>query len=385
MISLTSATKRAEEFAAALDGRAAGKEVRPELEALLEVATALQAAPAPEARPAFVADLRERLLLEAETALVRDASLTLPARRTGRRERRLAVAASAFVLVGGTPGMAAASQHALPGEALYPIKRGLETAQADLSTGRADKGRELLGQADTRLAELQSLLADVPASPEAGATLDAFVSQGPEGSQLLLDAFGDQQDPAQVQAVRDFTADAMDTLSALSDVAPAGLQDQLTAAAGTLKQIDDDAAAACSTCAALRPALQLPASFTGAAEAQRALRALQVTKVNNDHPTIGGIKQPTVGDQGTRDQQGSTTGSATGTTDGSGTSGTSDPGSALPDLGDTVDSVTGGGSGNTSGSGDGGLVDKTTKGVKDSVKNVLPGDDLDTTLDQLRP
>ena len=55
--------------------------------------------------------------------------------------------------------MAAAAQGALPGEALYPIKRGIEQAQAGLSMTSAGRGRDLLDQADDRLGEVQGLLA----------------------------------------------------------------------------------------------------------------------------------------------------------------------------------------------------------------------------------
>ena len=56
-----------------------------------------------------------------------------PVRTRGKRERRLVAVASAAVLLGGTAGMATAAQNALPGEALYPIKRGIEKAEAGLS------------------------------------------------------------------------------------------------------------------------------------------------------------------------------------------------------------------------------------------------------------
>src|SRR5205085_11866776 len=126
----------------------------------------------------------------------------LPPRRKGR-ERRLAVAASAFVLVGGTAGMAAAAQDALPGDALYPIKRGIETAQTDLSRGQESKGQHLLDQAGSRLDEVQKMVAAGASGPEVEATLDDFADQASEGSQLLLGSYEDQGNPATVDQVRD--------------------------------------------------------------------------------------------------------------------------------------------------------------------------------------
>jgi len=382
MISLTSATKRAEEFAAAVDGRTTQDDLRAELTELVDVVGALRATAAPAPRPDFVASLREQLLAEASTALTRDASLTLPPRTKGSRERRLAVAATAFVLVGGTAGMAAAAQNALPGEALYPIKRGIESAQADLSRGQESKGQQLLEQADSRLTEVQGLLAEDATSTQVSTTLDTFVAQASEGSELLLGSFADEQDAATVDDVRDFTAAAMDSLEGLSALAPADLHSEFAEAAATLQQIDEEATAACTRCAEARPALLVPAAFAGgAAEAKRALAELAGARINNDHPTIGGIAQPDTGDAKSGPDKGSGSDSDT---DGSNTSGGGadgdDPGSVLPDLGDTLDDVTGGGS---AGASDGGL-DQLTDGVKDTVRDVLP-DDLDPALEQLLP
>ncbi len=380
MISLTSATKRAEEFAAAVDGRTAQDSLRPELAELLDVVGAMRAAEAPAPRPDFVASLRERLLEEAQTALTRDAILTLPPRRKSS-DRKLAIAASAFVLVGGTAGMAAAAQHALPGDALYPIKRGIEAAQADLSSGDASKGHKLLDQADSRLHEVQSMLADDAASPEVAATLDDFVDQAGEGSQLLLGSFADEQDPAAVEDVRDFTAASMESLGALSALAPADLQGSFADAAGALQQIDEQATAACTVCADKRPALQLASVFSSTGEAQRALDALAGAKtVNNDHPTIGGIPQPG-GKGGTGKQDGGddTTTAGAGS-DPSGVTGGDGAGGVLPNLGDTVGGLTG----DNETKGGGGVLDDVTDPVKDTVKDVTP-DPLDDTLDDLLP
>ena len=62
----------------------------------------------------------------------------------------VAAASSAVaVLLGGSAGMAAAAQNALPGEALYPVKRGIESAQLQLVSG-PDRGRAQLANAADR-------------------------------------------------------------------------------------------------------------------------------------------------------------------------------------------------------------------------------------------
>ena len=161
MTTLFRARQRAEEFAARVDAPAAPlRAVRSESGAgeretdrLVGVVTSLrrqaEAHGGPVPRAAFTTELRERLMVEAAVALTpRQAALTLPPRTRSRTERRLVAAASAVVLLGGTAGMAAAAQHALPGEALYPIKRGIEKAEAGLATTSVGRGRDLLTQVE---------------------------------------------------------------------------------------------------------------------------------------------------------------------------------------------------------------------------------------------
>src|SRR5688500_18066035 len=118
MTSLLGARKRAEEFSAAGEGRTPASELRPELAELVAVDLALRAHDPPAPRPESSAELRERLLVEAEATLATDAALRLPPRRAGSRERRLALVASSVVLVGGSAGLAAAAQDSLPGDTL---------------------------------------------------------------------------------------------------------------------------------------------------------------------------------------------------------------------------------------------------------------------------
>ena len=133
---------------------------------LLEVVSSLRSVPEPLARPEFVADLRERLMLAAATELTpvpasareRDdvARLTIKPVRT-RRERRVGIALGAVAILGATTSMAVASQGAIPGDALYPVKRAIENTQAGFSVGDDSKGETVLGNASTRLDEVGKL------------------------------------------------------------------------------------------------------------------------------------------------------------------------------------------------------------------------------------
>lgn len=284
MTSLLSAKKRAEEFAAAVDSRSTTAGQRPEVAELVDVVSALRSVETPAPRAEFSASLRERLMAEAAETLATNAVLTLPTRRRGTRERRLAAAASVFVLVGGSAGMAAAAQNALPGDTLYPIKRGLERAEADLSRGDASKGRQLLEQADQRLGEVESLSTDGPEAQLPG-TVEAFTSQAQEGAALLMASFEADRDPADIASIRAFAADSLARLQDVAASAPASAQVGLTEAALALQSIDEAASAACATCSDL-PALEMPALFLTAADAGRALDAVGAQDLNNDHPLI---------------------------------------------------------------------------------------------------
>jgi hypothetical protein len=290
MTSLFQARRRAEEFAAAVDGEAESSATRSEeITTLLRLVTTLRDHDPAQPRAEFTADLRSRLMLEAETALQPEtANLALPVRQRGRRERRLVAAATAFVLVGGTTTMAAAAQGALPGEALYPIKLGIEKAEAGLSLSTAGKGMSLLDQASDRLVEVEGLLGsdEAHSRPRVPETLASFSSSAREGSTLLFEAFRESGDPETIVSVRTFTAEGIETLEGLAPTVPAEAQGELTAAALLLHEIDREATALCGTCAAQLPLVEVPGIFLARAEVDRALALASTRELANSHPVV---------------------------------------------------------------------------------------------------
>lgn len=331
MTSLLGARKRVEEFAAAIDtadGTTPSPATSPELTELVELVGTLRQQPLPEPRPDFSASLRERLVAEAAELVAQDATLALPPRRHGARERRLALLASSFVLVGGSAGMAVAAQEALPGDALYPIKRGLENAETGLARGDASKGHDYLSQADSRLAEVRGLVGTGDEN-RVPATIEDFTAQAATGTDLVLRSFEESQDPDEVASLREFAAGSLDTLREVAKTADPAYQDDLAAAAAALLEIDERASAACPSCAEAGEALRMPALFLAADEANRALEATKSAKMENNHPPLpqerdAGGKGST--DEGTADE-GSTggsepEGSGEGSGDGSGDKGT---------------------------------------------------------------
>ena len=290
MTSLLTARRRAEEFAAAVDGGSPSSvDPAPAVADLVRVASLLRTHETPTPRAEFSQDLRSRLMTEAETVLhPESARLLLPVRTRSPRERRLVAAASVAVLVGGTASMAAAAQEALPGELLYPVKRGIEQAEAGLSLTPAGKGRDLLSQASDRLVEVRGLLAQdtVTGEPQIPATITDFASQADQGSQLLLESFRETRDPDAVVAVHTFAVEGVAALEEMANDVPTGAQDEITDAALLLRDINAAAVELCSTCADGLPALELPGIFLARAEVDRALGTVTAHSLDNSHPVV---------------------------------------------------------------------------------------------------
>jgi len=286
---LTPGRRRAEELAAALDGGLpAGTPVSAEVRTLVGVATALGSVEPVQPRTEHTADLRARLMEQAQTLLGPEVQkLRVPPRPKGARERRLVAAATAVLLIGGTASVATAAQTALPGQALYPIKRGIEQAQTEIASTPAGKGRALLGQATGRLDEVGGLLGEQPTnSLEISSTLSDFDSEARDGAGLLLASFRSTGDAADATAVRRFAADSLHRLSALSRKAPEATQARFAGSAVLLRDLDEHASRLCPTCAARLPALQVPALLLTRAEVQQALHKAGSAPLDNSHPVV---------------------------------------------------------------------------------------------------
>ena len=250
-----SARRRADEFEALLsrDPTTASSGTDTQRYAdLLEVVADLRAVPPATARPEFVASLRDRLMAEADTALVRQppapSRLAMPA-SSRTRQRRIGALLGGAALVGSAATMAVAAQTALPGESLYGVKRGIESAQVRLATDDADRGRTLLAQAGTRLTELEELAAgDAGRDQLVPDTLDSFTRQSSDGVHSLLASYEATGSEGDAQVARDFTATSMDRLERLQGELPESARDDLLAAARTLADLDDELSNACLAC-----------------------------------------------------------------------------------------------------------------------------------------
>jgi hypothetical protein len=245
--------RRAEEFARVVDG--SGTDVADRYAELTPYVELLRTQETPAARAEFVADLRERLLAVADTVL-------LPARETQprpgnvvplspgvrRHNRRLAAAAAAFVVVGGTAGVAAAAENSLPGDPLYPLKRGIESAQVSLNTSDAAKGHDLISQASTRLDEVDGLVSSGESTSRISDTLASFQRSAGNGADLLFLAYQRDGDPEGLAALRSTFEQQTTQLDALAAQAPPTAQPDFAAARSLIADLDQQARVLCGNC-----------------------------------------------------------------------------------------------------------------------------------------
>jgi hypothetical protein len=185
---------------------------------LLALASRLQAslAPAPPSRGA-VARTRARVLNRTRAA-------RRPAKRTAQPAHRpthwrryafaLASLALIFTMLASGTGVAYAAGGALPGDGLYGVKLGLESARLALTFSPEARSAYARGLADERLSEIQALLQD-------GRTgdLPAAVESYNNTLNQLEQTAGDQEDP-NLQQDRATLEHHLQVLQALLTTAP---------------------------------------------------------------------------------------------------------------------------------------------------------------------
>jgi hypothetical protein len=254
MVQLPAQRRRAQEFAELLEGRR--DVVGHELEPLVRVAATLRPAPLEPASD-FRTELRARLVAETEQRAV--APLVVPAPRVGGtatarppRVRQAVAVLVATTLVGGV-GAAAASTRAVPGDALYGLKRGIESAELSLARSDLSRGQELLEQADHRLSEAEALAASGSADEAATrghirAALEDLDTTLRAGADALNRSYRDTGDAAALTVLDGVVTDQrqrVDTLIAQLgrlDPPATGLRDQAEEIGALLDSLHADAA-----------------------------------------------------------------------------------------------------------------------------------------------
>ena len=261
-----SARRRADDFAAAVESGQLSADVPAETRAFLDIVQQLGDLDPPSLRADFSSDLRARLMAEAPSALAVADRRRGPQDRAalpGRPSRKPASACGidrcepSCIVVGGGVGVAAASQSALPGDALYPLKRGIERVEVSAARSSEASGDHYLEQADTRLSEIEELAMTRPDDPTTPTfidkALDDFTTAADDGGNDLIDAYQVDDSQTSIPDLRTFTDESAGRLDDMIQTLPTQLHDDLAIAAESLTALDATARGACPNCSALIP------------------------------------------------------------------------------------------------------------------------------------
>ncbi|GAA0675095.1 DUF5667 domain-containing protein [Kitasatospora atroaurantiaca] len=259
--------RRAKAFAEALEAHQA--ESRPgsshhggstAMAELLTMAGALGALPEPELSTEVRTVQRAQLMAAFEQAWAGGPAARVPQQRRHRAAgaaqrsrwgRRLAIGGLvAGVAVGSFAGAAAASTNALPGDALYGMKRGLEGLQLDWAGSDTERGALLLDQASTRLEEAQDLLgrAGSPSGLSAGTVeqvrraLDDMHAEAIRGRDLLRSVYRSNGSLAPMRKLAGFADGEDERWAALHGKLPGQLTTQASRVDELFSDISEDVA-----------------------------------------------------------------------------------------------------------------------------------------------
>ncbi|MFJ8754853.1 DUF5667 domain-containing protein [Streptomyces sp. NPDC102441] len=277
MIANVSAHRRANAFAQALEeqspqGAAAVQPEEPAQPAdhgtLLALANGLGELPAPEFDPEVKVVQRAQLLAAMETMFAEGGASTgptvpeqrskgahraSPIRRLRPRSRwakgLTAGGLTVGVAAGAFGGVAAASSDALPGDSLYPLKRGMEDISLGMADGDADRGEAYLDQASTRLNEARRLMErarsgemDHESIGDVRRALDGMTHDATEGHRLLHTAYEHDGAIGPIQTLDSFSRSHRASWSSLSDRLPVQLTDIRDKVSSVFEAMDQEVA-----------------------------------------------------------------------------------------------------------------------------------------------
>ncbi|GAA2231434.1 MULTISPECIES: DUF5667 domain-containing protein [Kitasatospora] len=232
---------------------------------LLDLAGALGSLPAPELSGEARSLQRAQLMAAFEREWAGGAAQDGLAARVPQQRRHRAVRALrgsrwgrrlvigglvAGVAVGSLAGAAAASSNALPGDALYGMKRGLEGIRLDWADSDTERGSLLLDQASTRLAEAQGLLGR--AGPTSGLStgtveqlrraLDDMHAEAIRGRELLRAVYRSNGSLTPMRTLASFADDEDERWAALQSRLPQQLTTQASKVDSLFDEMSEDVA-----------------------------------------------------------------------------------------------------------------------------------------------
>ncbi|MER5484560.1 DUF5667 domain-containing protein [Streptomyces sp. NPDC002812] len=153
------------------------------------------------------------------------------------------------VAAGAFSGVAAASTDALPGDHLYPVKRGMEDIRLGMADGDSDRGELYLDQASSRLSEARRLMErgrlgalDHESLGEIRRALAGMKHDASEGHRLLQAAYERDGSLGPIQALSSFSRSHRDAWAKLRGNLPAQLTDVGGEVESVFQAIDQDVA-----------------------------------------------------------------------------------------------------------------------------------------------
>ncbi|WP_328926992.1 DUF5667 domain-containing protein [Streptomyces sp. NBC_00190] len=154
------------------------------------------------------------------------------------------------VAAGAFSGVAAASSDALPGDHLYPVKRGVEDLKLGLTDDDSDRGELYLDQASNRLSEARRLMErgrggnvlEHEVLGEIRRALAGMKHDAEEGHRLLQAAYERDGELGPIQKLSSFSRSHRDAWGKLREKLPAQLTDVGGEVESVFQAIDEDVA-----------------------------------------------------------------------------------------------------------------------------------------------
>ncbi|MGW0367044.1 DUF5667 domain-containing protein [Streptomyces sp. NPDC002990] len=153
------------------------------------------------------------------------------------------------VAAGAFSGVAAASSDALPGDHLYPVKRGMEDLKLGMADEDGDRGELYLDQASNRLSEARRLMErgrtgvlDHESLGEIRRALAGVKHDAEKGHRLLQAAYERDGSLGPIQKLSSFSRSHRDAWGKLRERLPAQLTDVGGEVESVFQAIDDDVA-----------------------------------------------------------------------------------------------------------------------------------------------
>jgi hypothetical protein len=235
-----------EELDALLEGRLASADASPASRRLVSVATAViehDPLPAVELGAERKAALRTQLLADIAalpapvTERAREA--LAPRMRRAANQARVAVASTMAASMVGTTGVAVAAQEALPGDALYGVKKATESLRLSLAGDHAASGRLELRFAEERLEEVIEGSQDqrVPSAEDLIGALAEMDGRSLSGAETLVLVAERDDRPELLEEVAAFTDRQASALAAAYDSFPVAVKPHAEDSLSVLRRI----------------------------------------------------------------------------------------------------------------------------------------------------